>query len=327
MIDKPTLFILGAGASKPYGFPTGEELRSEIIRKFSADLEGLMSSESGSQFVYEQKRNIELVHVFVEHFKNSPITSIDKYLALNPNFSYFGKLAIALYIRKKEIESNFLGDLGDSDRNQDWYKLLFNRMTSTLKAPEDFSKFRENRVAFITFNYDKSLEYFLQKSFLHTFWESRDKFQRSLKDYIPFHIIHVYGKIGELTWEHPYGKDSNYRKEPIHFRWVEKLAERIRVIGEKSVESIGEQVNPLIEKNKRIFFLGFGYAKENLDEIGVPGIIDDKWKIFGTAKGMTKKEMEDVKSVLGKNYGKSEVLKNWVRIEDKNSYELLREYL
>jgi hypothetical protein len=73
--------------------------------------------------------------------------------------------------------------------------------------------------------------------------------------------------------------------------------------------------------------LGFGYAKENLDEIGIPGIIDDKWKIFGTAKGMTKKEMEDVKSVLGENYKKSAVLERWVRIGDKNSYELLREYL
>jgi hypothetical protein len=143
--------------------------------------------------------SLEKARIFLEHFSNSPIASIDKYLAFNPDFSYWGKFAIALYVRKREKESQFLEDLGESDYKEDWYKLIFNRMTSTLKGPEDFSKFRENRVAFITFNYDKSLEYFLQKSFLHTFWESRDKFQRSLKDYIPFHIIHVYGKIGELT--------------------------------------------------------------------------------------------------------------------------------
>jgi len=29
---RPTVFILGAGASWPYGFPTGGELRSEIIK-------------------------------------------------------------------------------------------------------------------------------------------------------------------------------------------------------------------------------------------------------------------------------------------------------
>ena len=31
MIETPTLFVLGAGASKPYGYPTGPELRSEIV--------------------------------------------------------------------------------------------------------------------------------------------------------------------------------------------------------------------------------------------------------------------------------------------------------
>ena len=32
MITIPTVFILGAGASKSYGFPTGAELRKDIIR-------------------------------------------------------------------------------------------------------------------------------------------------------------------------------------------------------------------------------------------------------------------------------------------------------
>jgi len=327
MIDVPTLFILGAGASKPYGFPTGDELRTEIIKGFSADLERLMGSDPVPTTHHHKERIIESARIFVDHFKNSPITSIDKYLAFNPNFSRFGKFAIALYIRKKEKQIRLFEDLGDSDPQENWYRLIFNRMTSTLKAPEDFRRFAENKIAFITFNYDRSLEYFLYKWFLHTFWESRDKFRGSLSDYIPFPIIHVYGKVGELSWEPPYDQDSNYREEPVTFEWVKNLANGIRVIGEKSAEVIGEQIKALIEAKKRIFFLGFGYAKENLDEIGLPGAIDDKWKIFGTGKGMTKKEMGDVKSVLGKNYKLGAVLENWVRIEDRNSYDLLREYL
>jgi len=31
MIEKKTVLILAAGASKPYGFPTGEELLREIV--------------------------------------------------------------------------------------------------------------------------------------------------------------------------------------------------------------------------------------------------------------------------------------------------------
>ena len=32
MIDTPTLFILGAGASVPYGFPVGAQLKRHIIK-------------------------------------------------------------------------------------------------------------------------------------------------------------------------------------------------------------------------------------------------------------------------------------------------------
>jgi hypothetical protein len=32
MIRKPTVFILGAGASEPYGFPIGRELVAQAIR-------------------------------------------------------------------------------------------------------------------------------------------------------------------------------------------------------------------------------------------------------------------------------------------------------
>jgi len=38
MIKEKTVLILGAGASKPYGFPTGEELRREIIDNYVNDV-------------------------------------------------------------------------------------------------------------------------------------------------------------------------------------------------------------------------------------------------------------------------------------------------
>jgi hypothetical protein len=31
MIDKDTVFVLGAGASEPYEYPLGEELRTNIV--------------------------------------------------------------------------------------------------------------------------------------------------------------------------------------------------------------------------------------------------------------------------------------------------------
>ena len=37
MIMEKTVFILGAGASCPYGYPDGKKLRTEIIQNFVAD--------------------------------------------------------------------------------------------------------------------------------------------------------------------------------------------------------------------------------------------------------------------------------------------------
>jgi hypothetical protein len=37
VIFKPTVFVLGAGASVPYGFPTGYDLASKILKAFRED--------------------------------------------------------------------------------------------------------------------------------------------------------------------------------------------------------------------------------------------------------------------------------------------------
>ena len=126
MIDEPTLFILGAGASKPYGFPLGAELRSQIISDFLSDYEQLLATSTMTKINGE--RELRDVKNFITHFKGAPTYSIDDYLAYNPIFSYYGKIAIALYIRKKEIESKFIEDMDPKDAKEDWYRYLFYRM-------------------------------------------------------------------------------------------------------------------------------------------------------------------------------------------------------
>ncbi|MGD0625710.1 MAG: hypothetical protein ABSB32_13440 [Thermodesulfobacteriota bacterium] len=125
MIDIPTLFILGAGASKPYGFPTGRELRTQIIRSFPSDYKTLQSTDISLKLDSLKRQELAMVSDFVEHFSKSPVYSIDQFLAFNPAFSYQGKMAIAYYIRTKEIESKFWEE---PPSEEDWYSLLFNRM-------------------------------------------------------------------------------------------------------------------------------------------------------------------------------------------------------
>ncbi|MFH1081655.1 MAG: hypothetical protein V1766_15575 [Pseudomonadota bacterium] len=332
MIDVPTLFILGAGASKPYGYPLGTELRTEIINNFLMIFSGIINMSP----LRERDKNEHLrgAKDFIEHFAKAPVTSIDKYLAFNPSFKYYGKIAITICIVQREMQSTFLDQMEEPFKKQDWYRLLFNRMISTFNGPDDYKKFPENQIAFITFNYDRSLEHFLFSSFQHNFWQQRGKFERTLKDYLPFPIIHVYGQCAQFIQEPISGLRLNteidYGETVADFETFKSLSSGIHVVGEeRSDNQLQSRIHELIKQYKRIFFLGFGYADENLEALGFQDIIDINWKIYGTAHGMTKKEIEQVRRSLIRNFKSDIPFEMFLNpyVEDKNSHDLLREYL
>ena len=50
MITKPTVFILGAGASKPYGYPTGDGLKDFIVDQFPSMFASNLASHSNPYY-------------------------------------------------------------------------------------------------------------------------------------------------------------------------------------------------------------------------------------------------------------------------------------
>jgi hypothetical protein len=337
MIDVPTLFILGTGASKPYDFPVGSELKEQIIKDFTVEIERLLQNSSS---LHQREKNsvISDAKSFVNNFKKTPNESIDNYLATNPKYSHIGKMAITIFILLKERTSKFFDDKNKPDDKDDWYKLIFNRMLSQCNNPEGYKKFKENKIAFITFNYDRSLEYFLSRSFCHNFYESRDGFEFSLQEHIPFPIIHVYGQVAPFVWSSgPFlnNEIDDYRDYIMSYKAIEKLSEGIRVVGERTQEDLGAKIRDLFKHHERIFFCGFGYAEENLKAIGIPRNIDENSQVFGTAMGKNPNEIRDIKNifplhtsqVIHQPGDRIETFTDYAKIEDKNSYELLRNHL
>ncbi|HEA68247.1 MAG TPA: hypothetical protein ENI07_15720 [Desulfobacterales bacterium] len=326
MIEIPTVFILGAGASAPYGYSTGAGLSTKIVNEFYDKLEALLKNDS-SLSETDMKLHLREAKLFLDVFEKAPV-SIDKFLSINPFFSSYGKIAITLNILNEEKSSKSLKEMDSSDSKQDWYKLLFERMVSTLNNSSDFDRFRENKVAFITFNYDRSLDHFIYKSFRNTFWQSRDDFERSLnlndfKKYIPFPLIHVYGQVDKIRWH----GGSYYRdRENFDFTKIEELSHNIRVIGERS-NGLKDEISEVITNHKRIFILGFGYADENLEAIGLPGPVNEEWNIYGTAKGMKEKEIKEKRYIFTHNFRDQNFTYFNPYIEDINCYELLKKYL
>ena len=166
MITEDTLFILGAGASYPYGYPTGKELRNLICKEFPNDYGRLLGGHK-TPHSDDIDDGIQIAKDFADTFFKSTTPSIDLFLARNHNFSELGRKAIALSIWKAEINSVFREDV--VDQNQDWHSYLYHRMTDTLTDPHSYKQIGDNKISFITFNYDRSLEFLLYDSLINSF--------------------------------------------------------------------------------------------------------------------------------------------------------------
>jgi len=317
MITENTLFILGAGASVPYGFPTGRQLRRIICREFLEHYKHLIGYKGGTHDKYDE---VQIAGHFANTFSRSNTPSIDLFLARNQDFSEIGKKAIALSIWRSEINSNFGEDV---DQEQDWYTYLFERMTEQFTNPHDYNRISKNDISFITFNYDRSLEYFLYDSIINSFTKI-PRTRPPSDEFFPFKVHHVYGKLAELPWQN--NQYSLEYKPKLSLPIFNTIYENIRVIYDRTDNNI-KHLKEEISKAKKIFFLGFGFAKENLDVLSIPELLTGKQQIYGTAFGMTDKERAGIRKTFMKNVKIKDTRMINPVIQDTNCYKLLREYL
>jgi hypothetical protein len=148
VITKPTVLVLGAGASKPFGFPAGRELLEIIVKAILSPPFGSFEIRAGvgGRLLGCGFREQDLKD-FAIRLQSSQRNSVDAFLEHQPEFVEMGKAAIvsALVPYEQVNQPLMIGD---------WYRYLFNEMNTSF---EDFDK---NKLSVITYNYDRSLEYF-----------------------------------------------------------------------------------------------------------------------------------------------------------------------
>jgi len=310
MIKQKTVFILGAGASKPYGYPTGEELKKYICNDIIHDSVDFFRYDRYSPYITKSNE-------LIQNFTKSTNKSIDLFLTRNPQFEKLGKFFIAFSIMKSELESKSPDQI---DNVEDWFSELFDRITDELTEPNSVNNFLNNNFSFITFNYDRSLEHFLFQALTNSYTNTNPKEIAKILLKIP--IVHVYGKLVDLPWENsktylPY-KEINYNS-------VSQLAKNINVIYSNRIdEERIMKAKKLIKDADRIFFLGFGFASENMKILGIPDSLDRNKRIYATAYKNKDKEIQNLVSKF-KN-SKNERIHN-LNIMNYGSKELLRNFL
>jgi hypothetical protein len=214
MIKRPTVFVLGAGASYPYGFPTGEGLVDEIIK--------LTQQDPLNNTFFSYGCLADDVKCFGLDLANSHASSADSFLEYRQDSLKIGKLAIAMTLIPMERDQPLSRPYRKGTHPQakmTWYHYLWDQMSS----PK--GQFSGNRVSVVTLNYDRSLEryLFLCLKAQHGYREDKE----CLDELYGLQFVHMYGSLGDERFV----EDPFNRPEPSP-REVKRAADRLRIIHE-----------------------------------------------------------------------------------------------
>jgi len=231
VFNEPTVFVLGAGASWHYGYPTGQALIPKVIARANdlAQFFGRGLGEvhfpshvptyirrpevptnlSGSERWALAKSDAEKLSA---RLKAVNPTLIDFFLAQNQDLHDIGRLAIAMVIF--DCERNYHLHHGNINHveihhrkvkqglasgsppqvqafDDDWLRFVLHRLTANCPSSESLAN---SDVTFITFNYDVSLEKRLFDGLSNiSFFKEEDV----AKFFEHQRVIHMYGKVTE----------------------------------------------------------------------------------------------------------------------------------
>jgi hypothetical protein len=208
------------------------------------------------------------INEFCNNLSNYGPITLDEFLESKDNslqYRNLAKLAIAQVLIPYEDENTLI-------ELQDWYQKLFEKMKVTV------GKFHENKAAFISFNYDRSLEQYLFHKLQLSQVGKISECEEAMKK---LKFVHVYGKLGDLPWQNHEGRP--YKKTYTQDELL-KASKGIMTTYEQSQNL--EIFENLFRNAKRILFLGFGFDGFNLEQLNLLPWINKTKLITGTAFGL-----------------------------------------
>ncbi len=259
MFEDKTCLILGAGASRPYGFPTSGELRnlllggdnaSRTIQELGKNFKNSIAPSDVENLIktcaYGGSNQLARFRTIFGESQRVSIDSLFRDLPDTPNnkeLVKIGRDAIAGIMLLCEKNARLDGD---------WYQWLLEFL---LRKGKDFPA---GLITVITFNYERSLEQYLWLAFMRAF-DVTPRDARLMLEKIEF--IHVYGDLGPLVTD-------GEAKSPVPYGDCNQMfvaSDRLRLAGMRAASDIQSRIKATIADARRLIFLGFGFWRENIE--------------------------------------------------------------
>jgi hypothetical protein len=192
-----------------------------------------------------------------------------------------GKAAMAAELISHEQTENIFREKNGIN----WMQYLVGKMQG-----RSFEAFAENKVTFVTFNYDRVLEHYLFTALLNAWGKTQEEVGTLLKK---MQIIHLHGQLGFLPWQSTRADQIRAFEPTLNPERIRIAAEGIKVVHE-GIEDRREQFDAAkaaILSAERTYLLGVGTGNVNLDRLGQQDFHNDK--VFATEVGLTQVEHDD----------------------------------
>jgi hypothetical protein len=317
MITKKTVFVVGAGASCDFGFPTGDKLKEQIASEVRVNQQG--SYTFSFQHVDVQDALIQLLQTHgedrshQEHFNraikasmeyrvNFAIApSIDNYIHARKGdkaVEYMGKVGIASVLLEAENRcalGKVFTEFSFSSLTNSWLAKLCMIMNEGV-SQENFKEYFRN-VSFITFNYDRCIERFfdfaINSYFSHIPEEERKEVLGTLE------VNHVYGSLGPYKGEFGYSGPVNPGKRT---RMI-NAAGSLRTFTEAELsENETKLISHQLTYAHNLVFLGFSFGDINMKILSVDKARSQLQRVIMTTYGFGKPNAEHLASMVTQQY-------------------------
>lgn len=244
MIETQTVLVLGAGASNHIAYPVGQALLNEVCERIRS---------SRYDYSIHKLHGEDKILEFFMRLSRSGYYSVDAFLEDNDDLVEVGKLLMAETLKVHEQPERVFPPGAPG-----WYQYLFNCLLTP--SVDDVP---HNKLSIITFNYDRSLEFYLHQGFIHRYRISEDESSQILSQ---LNIIHPHGILGDYP-AIPYSAEVD-GESLLKISSAIKVVHEIEESEEEFCTSEFRSCHDTLAAAEKIYFLGFGFHEDNVRRMG-----------------------------------------------------------